>query len=73
MRQPAKSGLIEPCLILCPFEASISLGEPGRIQGLKSYTGLDRVFDRLQGELRISGDTFEIHVFYQHLYAGDAK
>ena len=46
MRQPAKSGLIEPCLILCPFEASISLGEPGRIQGLKSYTGLDRVFDR---------------------------
>ena len=43
----AKIGLTEPCLILCPFEASISLGEPGRIQGLKSYTGLDRVFDRL--------------------------
>ena len=43
------------------------------VSGSGRCVGQPVTFERIQGELRISGDTFEIHVFYQHLYAGDAK
>ena len=45
----AKSGLIEPCISLRSFEASISLGKPGRFSKYLSDFQLSRI---VQASLR---------------------